>query len=165
MKSRFEEFVGAVEIQFDRLREEVRQLKTNKASEKNSHTSVTSNGVIPRSCHKAQLADPSLSTGVYWIDPDGQNVGDDPNPSKLRHVLRYTIVLIVSFTDKTFYLHYCLPFLKFDRNDNYWTQHRSIDKRRPLHRSRVLYETNRVRSLTKTDRSVNQNFSRLSAVN
>ncbi len=78
MKSRFEEFVGAVEIQFDRLREEVRQLKTNKATEKNSHTSVASRGVIPRSCHEARLADPSLSTGVYWIDPDGQGVGDDP---------------------------------------------------------------------------------------
>ncbi|XP_046632041.1 contactin-associated protein-like 2 isoform X2 [Daphnia pulicaria] len=78
LKTRFEEFAGAVEIQFDRLREEVRQLKTNKASEKNSHTSVTSRGVIPRSCHEARLADPSLSTGVYWIDPDGQGVGDDP---------------------------------------------------------------------------------------
>jgi hypothetical protein len=24
------------------------------------------------------MADPSLPTDVYWIDPDGQDVGDDP---------------------------------------------------------------------------------------
>jgi hypothetical protein len=28
LKTHFEEFVGAVEIQFDRLKEEIRQLKT-----------------------------------------------------------------------------------------------------------------------------------------
>ncbi len=76
MKTRFE----SIEIQFDRLREEVRLLKT-KASEKDLHNTgdvASSKGGIPRSCHEARLADPSLSTGVYWIDPDGQGVGDDP---------------------------------------------------------------------------------------
>ncbi|KAI9561382.1 hypothetical protein GHT06_012339 [Daphnia sinensis] len=33
---------------------------------------------IPRTCQEAHLADPSLSSGKYWIDPDGQGVGDAP---------------------------------------------------------------------------------------
>jgi len=39
---------------------------------------VGSKGGIPRSCHEVRLADPSLPTDVYWIDPDGQDVEDDP---------------------------------------------------------------------------------------
>jgi hypothetical protein len=82
LKTRFEDFVGAVEIQFDRLKEEIRQLKTKVSdSEKDLHNKgdvTSSKGGISRSCHEARLADPSLSTGVYWIDPDGQGVGDDP---------------------------------------------------------------------------------------
>lgn len=33
---------------------------------------------IPRTCREARLADPSLTSGMHWIDPDGQGVGDDP---------------------------------------------------------------------------------------
>ncbi|KAK4011386.1 hypothetical protein OUZ56_020500 [Daphnia magna] len=33
---------------------------------------------ISRTCRETRLADPSLSSGMYWIDPDGQGVGDDP---------------------------------------------------------------------------------------
>ncbi|KZS16124.1 Uncharacterized protein APZ42_018233 [Daphnia magna] len=33
---------------------------------------------IPRTCLEAHLIDPSLSSGKYWIDPDGQGVGDAP---------------------------------------------------------------------------------------
>ena len=39
---------------------------------------VGSKGGMPRSCHEARLADPSLPTDVYWIDPDSQGVEDDP---------------------------------------------------------------------------------------
>ena len=31
-----------------------------------------------RTCHDVRTADPSLISGMYWIDPDGQGVGDDP---------------------------------------------------------------------------------------
>lgn len=31
-----------------------------------------------KTCREIQLADPSLPSGLYWIDPDGQGVGDDP---------------------------------------------------------------------------------------
>ncbi len=33
---------------------------------------------IPRTCRELRAADPSLSSGMHWIDPDGQSVGDDP---------------------------------------------------------------------------------------
>ena len=33
---------------------------------------------IHRTCHEARAANPSLPSGLYWIDPDGQGIGDDP---------------------------------------------------------------------------------------
>jgi hypothetical protein len=33
---------------------------------------------MPRTCREAHLADPSLPSAMYWIDPDGQAVGDAP---------------------------------------------------------------------------------------
>ena len=33
---------------------------------------------IQRTCRETKAADPSLSSGMYWIDPDGQGIGDDP---------------------------------------------------------------------------------------
>jgi hypothetical protein len=35
-------------------------------------------GSIHRTCREAHLADPSLTSGMTWIDPDGQGVGDNP---------------------------------------------------------------------------------------
>ncbi len=39
---------------------------------------LTGKSTIPRTCREAHLADPSLASGMHWIDPDGQGVGDDP---------------------------------------------------------------------------------------
>ncbi len=33
---------------------------------------------IFRTCRETIAADPFLTSGMYWIDPDGQAVGDDP---------------------------------------------------------------------------------------
>ena len=33
---------------------------------------------IHRSCHEMFVADRSLMSGYYWIDPDGNGAGDDP---------------------------------------------------------------------------------------
>ena len=33
---------------------------------------------IHRTCHEVRAANSSLPSGMYWIDPDGQGVGDDP---------------------------------------------------------------------------------------
>ena len=38
----------------------------------------TGNNVIHRTCGEILAADPSLSSDMYWIDPDGQGVGDEP---------------------------------------------------------------------------------------
>ncbi len=56
------------------LRLELAQLdngerKTNQAEVKSA---------MFRTCSEAHTVDPSLSSGMYWIDPDGEGVGDDP---------------------------------------------------------------------------------------
>ena len=33
---------------------------------------------IPRTCQDLRAADPSLPSGMHWIDPDGQSVSDSP---------------------------------------------------------------------------------------
>ena len=33
---------------------------------------------IYRTCHEARVANSTLTSGVYWIDPDGQGIGDAP---------------------------------------------------------------------------------------
>jgi hypothetical protein len=33
---------------------------------------------IPRTCRELRAANPSLSSGMQFIDPDGQGIGDDP---------------------------------------------------------------------------------------
>ena len=48
-------------------------MKWNEISSK-----TTTRSGIPRTCREAHLADPSLTSGMHWIDPDGQAVGDDP---------------------------------------------------------------------------------------
>lgn len=34
--------------------------------------------IMPRTCQEAKFADPLLKSGMLWIDPDGQGIGDDP---------------------------------------------------------------------------------------
>ncbi len=36
------------------------------------------NAGMPRTCRETRLSNPALASGMYWIDPDGQGVGDDP---------------------------------------------------------------------------------------
>ena len=33
---------------------------------------------IPRTCRELRAANPSLASGMQFIDPDGQGIGDDP---------------------------------------------------------------------------------------
>lgn len=47
------------------------------ASETKAKQAQTRNAMF-RTCSEARTVDPSLSSGMYWIDPDGQGVGDDP---------------------------------------------------------------------------------------
>ncbi len=51
---------------------------------------------IPRTCREFRAANPSIASGMQWIDPDGQGIGDDPiyvycdmSTGKLRHFKIY----------------------------------------------------------------------------
>ena len=46
----------------------------------NKEISIRSTGKsgIPRTCRGLQATNPSLPSGMHWIDPDGQGLGDDP---------------------------------------------------------------------------------------
>ena len=33
---------------------------------------------IPRTFRELKAMNPSLASGMQWIDPDGQGIGDDP---------------------------------------------------------------------------------------
>lgn len=46
-------------------------------SERKTNQFATKNAMF-RTCSEARTADPSLTSGMYWIDPDGQGIGDDP---------------------------------------------------------------------------------------
>ena len=41
-------------------------------------TETSTGSTMPRTCRDIRDAHPSQSSGMYWIDPDGQGVGDDP---------------------------------------------------------------------------------------
>ncbi len=41
-------------------------------------SSIGKSIMLPRTCREVRAADPSLSSGMHWIDPDGQGAGDDP---------------------------------------------------------------------------------------
>ena len=60
-------------INEQRINTKFSPLKLNEISSK-----TTARSGIPRTCREAHLADPSLTSGMHWIDPDGQAVGDDP---------------------------------------------------------------------------------------
>ena len=49
--------------------QETKNLKKRQAEQRNA---------IFRTCRELHLDDPSLNSGMYWIDPDGQGLGDDP---------------------------------------------------------------------------------------
>jgi hypothetical protein len=54
---------------------------SSKSILKNRHTEIQPTGKmseILRTCRELRAADPSLPSGMQWIDPDGQGVGDDP---------------------------------------------------------------------------------------
>jgi hypothetical protein len=46
----------------------------------NRQNVIQSNGRsgIPRTCRELRASNPSLASGMQWIDPDGQGIGDDP---------------------------------------------------------------------------------------
>lgn len=56
----------------------MRRLETNIQQTSESVQHLRTPNVIRRTCHETRAANASLISGMYWIDPDGQGVGDDP---------------------------------------------------------------------------------------
>ena len=64
--------------QQEALLEKFQKEKATDNSFVSSKSQPTSKGSILRTCHEIRSSDPSLASGMYWIDPDGLGVGDDP---------------------------------------------------------------------------------------
>ena len=64
------------DIQQELLIKELR--KEREFSSSNSEQSVGKSDMFFRTCGELHTADPSLASGMYWIDPDGQGIGDEP---------------------------------------------------------------------------------------
>jgi hypothetical protein len=58
------------------LAEKVSRLEMR--NERETSRQLAGRSAILRTCREIRAADPSASSGMYWIDPDGQGVGDDP---------------------------------------------------------------------------------------
>ena len=60
--------------------EELQTSTGSKSIFNNLETAIGSTGRsgTPRTCRELRAADPSIPSGMHWIDPDGQGVGDDP---------------------------------------------------------------------------------------
>lgn len=66
------------EVKIERLEAKIgaqeQLIRSNKCNRREGESKV----FMPRTCHEARNADPSLASGLHWIDPDGVNVGDGP---------------------------------------------------------------------------------------
>ena len=61
------------------LEDKVSRLEQELRSERETiQVLAAGNNNTPRTCHEIHDNDPSLTSGMYWIDPDGQGVGDAP---------------------------------------------------------------------------------------
>ena len=58
------------------IQEDLTQLKVKPLSDSTATGNQPQVSRIFRTCHEMWLAHPSLSSGMYWIDPDGQQ-GDN----------------------------------------------------------------------------------------
>lgn len=65
----------------------------------NNIQSVARN-MISRTCWEIHMANPSLPSGMHWIDPDGQGVGDDP----IRVYCDMATILLIFVS---VYIHFC----------------------------------------------------------
>ena len=77
--------VTRLEVKVNRLEETAQQKGTPTSNEFiPSHLALNDQRLMgktvsfPRTCRELLAADPTLNSGLHFIDPDGQGVGDDP---------------------------------------------------------------------------------------
>ncbi len=67
---------------------------------------IQSNGKsgFPRTCRELRAANPSIASGMQWIDPDGQGIGDDP------------IYVYCDMSSGKYFVIFIYLFLKLNKN-------------------------------------------------
>lgn len=79
LKNQQLEILTAKVVRLERLVEQSEKTSSSKEfDEMNTQLQQSGRSAMPRTCREAHLADPSLPSAMYWIDPDGQAVGDAP---------------------------------------------------------------------------------------
>ena len=90
MRQNLEEKLFNLESKVTRLEEKVEEQETTLLGlfslklEWTTHSKIVDNNLklrqnaVHRTCNEVRAFDSSLISGMYWIDPDGKNVGDDP---------------------------------------------------------------------------------------
>ena len=74
--------IELLETEFQNLKSIVIELTTERKSTKNdgfiTNDPQRGKDVLFRTCHEAHTNNPTLPSGMRWIDPDGQEIGDYP---------------------------------------------------------------------------------------
>ncbi len=61
---------------------------------------------IPRTCRELRASNPSFASGMQWIDPDGQGIGDDPIYVYCDMSTGWKLIQFLLLTKK-FSIHFC----------------------------------------------------------
>ncbi len=109
---------------------------------------IQSSGKVgtPRTCRELRAANPSLASGMQFIDPDGQGNGDDP-------IYVYCDMATGKF--RHFHLFFFLITLKSaNRIDINFTRQRTSHRRGSLHRSWMLFTIHKLQCVQQTNEIV-----------
>ena len=120
----------------------------SKSIENHRQNIMQSNGKsgFPRTCRELRAAYPSLASGMQWIDPDGQGIGDDP-----------IYVFCDMSTGKFRHFHLFLFKIKFkflNRIDINFTRQRISHGRGSLHRSWMLFTIHKLQRVKQTNENI-----------
>ena len=102
---------------------------------------------IPRTCLELRVTNPSLASGMQFIDPDGQGNGDDP------------IYVYCDMATGKLRRHFHLFLLKIklksaNRIDINFTRQRISHRRGSLHRSWMLFTRHQLQRVQQTNQII-----------
>ena len=96
---------------------------------------------ILRTCREVHASNPLLDSGMYWIDPDGQGVGDDP----INVFCNMTTGRKQVLNQEKFIL------IRMRRIDFCKARQRIENGRQPMPRARMLFKENQLLRKSKTN--------------
>ena len=74
--------LGKLESKVTRLEEIIvsqqNEITSNKLALNDLKSKMGKSVSFPRTCRELRASDPTVTSGMHWIDPDGQGIGDDP---------------------------------------------------------------------------------------